>query len=171
MTRDYLAYEEITPWPVWIWPIVVGSFLAGTWAVWRETSPTSATAVTSSVAVLVMGPLAMWALVGSLRVRVTHSSLLIGFGRLQWIQKHLPFSEITGIEPVRYSPIREFGGWGVRFGWGGKRAWTIRGNGAVRLTLRDGKQLYVGSDHPQRLAERIRMAGGGRWGAEVRSES
>jgi hypothetical protein len=91
---------------------------------------------------------------------------VVGFGRLQWIQKHIPFSEIVDLDPVTYSPLREFGGWGIRFGFGGKRAWTIRGNRAVRLKLRNGKLFYLGSQDPEGLAEQIRMAGGGRWAGE-----
>jgi hypothetical protein len=45
-----------------------------------------------------------------------------------------PLQEIEAVEVVRYHPIREFGGWGIR-GWGKKKAWTVRGDQAVRLRL------------------------------------
>ena len=168
MTRDYVAYEEVTPLPAWVWLIVVGSFLAGAWATWRASPGPIETGL--AAAVVLLGPLVFSALIGSLRVRVTHSSLVVGFGRLQWIQKHIPFSDIVDIEAVTYSPLLEFGGWGIRFGFGGKRAWTIRGNRAVRLRLRNGKLVYIGSEDPDRLAERIRQAGGGRWGTTATGE-
>jgi hypothetical protein len=59
--------------------------------------------------------------------------------------------------PLGYRPLREFGGWGIR-PRGGKTAWTIRGNQAVKVTLHGGKEVYVGSLFPQRLEERIRTA-------------
>ena len=67
----------------------------------------------------------------------------------------LPFSEIVSMESVKYHPIREFGGWGVR-GWGKRKAWSARGDRAVALTLTEDRLLLIGSDHPQRLEERIR---------------
>jgi hypothetical protein len=164
MPRDYIAYEESTPPPLWVWPIIVGSFIAAAFAVWQDRSATP-TAIGVTSALLLVGPLIFWALVGRLHVRVTHTSLVIGFGHLPLIQKHIPFSDIAEIEPVKYRPIVEFGGWGIRWGFGGKRAWTIRGNRAVRLKLRSGKLFYVGSEDPEQLAERIRTAGGGRWGS------
>ena len=42
--------------------------------------------------------------------------------------------------------------------WLGREA--ARGNQAVVLHLRDGRQVYLGSDHPNRLESRIRGAMG-----------
>jgi hypothetical protein len=151
--------------PVWVWLIVLVSFFAGVVAVWQDLSPDSAAFVLTT-ALLLLGPVMFWALIGRLRVQVTHSSIVVGFGHISLIQKHIPFSDIAAIETVDYSPLREFGGWGIRFGFGGKRAWTIRGNRAVRLKLRSGKLFYIGSEDPEQLAERIRLAGGGRWSTE-----
>jgi hypothetical protein len=105
-----------------------------------------------------------WVLLGQLEVRVTRSDLLVGFGYVPLIRKRIPFADISALEPVEYRPILEFGGWGIRFGRNGKRAWTIRGNRAVRLQLKDGRLFYVGSEKPERLAERLRAAGAGRAG-------
>ena len=58
---------------------------------------------------------------------------------------------------VQYRPIREFGGWGIR-GMGNKKAWTISGDRAVVLEFQNGDSLYLGSQTPQRLRERIETA-------------
>ena len=58
---------------------------------------------------------------------------------------------------LTYRPLLEFGGWGIR--WRpGRTAWSIRGNQAAAVTLKSGKQIYVGSQHPQRLAGAIQAA-------------
>jgi len=44
--------------------------------------------------------------------------------------------------------------WGVR-GRSHRSAWTGRGNRGVRLPLTNDRELIIGSDHPERLAERI----------------
>ena len=93
---------------------------------------------------------------GQLRTRVTEEGVLVVWGLAEVIKKKVPFEEIESMEAVSYSPLGEFGGWGIRFGTQKKRAWTVRGNQAVRLDLRDGIKLYVGSQHPARLGERIR---------------
>jgi hypothetical protein len=161
MPSDPVSYQENTGWPAWVSLLTLLSLGAAGAGVWSDPEVTRPTALllTALFALLLA---AFWVLLGRLRVEVTRTALVIGFGHVPLIQKRVPLADIAGVESVEYKPIREFGGWGIRFGRGGKRAWTIRGNRAVRLQLRDGKLLYVGSDRPERLAERIRAAGGGR---------
>jgi hypothetical protein len=64
------------------------------------------------------------------------------------------FDEIAGCEVRTYRPIREYGGWGVRFGRAGK-AYNIAGNRGVQLKLSNGKGLLIGSQRPEELARAI----------------
>ena len=103
-------------------------------------------------------PAFLYLLFGSLRTRVTSEAVEISWGLSGIIRKVVSFSQIESMEPVTYRPIREFGGWGIRFGRGKKQAWTASGNQALVLHLKGGVHLYVGSGHPARLEERIRSA-------------
>jgi hypothetical protein len=69
--------------------------------------------------------------------------------------RRIPYASILRCEPCTYRPIRDFGGWGIR--WGGPRNWayTIRGNRGVRLHLEGGQRLLVGSQTPDDLARAI----------------
>jgi hypothetical protein len=100
-------------------------------------------------------------LLGGLTVHVEESRIFMHLGKVPLVRRRVPFEEIVSLESVRYSPIREFGGWGVR-GWGARKAWSARGNLAVALTLEGDRLLLIGSDHPRRLEERIRTAMGRR---------
>lgn len=170
MENRYVAYEESTPWPAWVAALAWGSFLVPAVLVLRralEVAPVDGAAALGRfvlAAALALVPILVWLLLGRLRVQVSRASLDIGFGQVSWIRKRVPLAEVVGMESVRYSPLRDFGGWGIRGGSGGKMAWTMRGDRALRLTLRDGKLLYVGSEDPDRLAQRIRVAAGGRVG-------
>jgi hypothetical protein len=66
-----------------------------------------------------------------------------------------PVADIAHCDLVRYLPIREFSGWGIR--WGGRR-----GDVAVELTLRQGYRFAVGSARPDELEAAIlaRLPGG-----------
>ena len=66
-----------------------------------------------------------------------------------------PLGDIEHCAQVRYLPIREFSGWGIR--WGGRR-----GDVAVELTLRQGYRFAVGSARPDQLEAAIlaRLPGG-----------
>jgi hypothetical protein len=65
-----------------------------------------------------------------------------------WRQMEL--SSIETAEAVTYKPIREFGGWGIRYGkcmW----AYTVSGNKGVVIKLKSGKVFLLGSKNPEEL--------------------
>jgi hypothetical protein len=69
---------------------------------------------------------------------------------------HLSFHKIKLEDLVRYEvqtyrPVRDYGGWGIRWGRKGK-AYNVSGNRGVQLEFSDGKQLLLGSQNPEELA-------------------
>lgn len=67
------------------------------------------------------------------------------------------FDEIFEIVPRDYSPLKEFGGWGIRAGPSGK-AYTIRGHEGVQLVLRTGKRVLIGTQQPDRFMAAVARA-------------
>jgi hypothetical protein len=61
-------------------------------------------------------------------------------------RRRIPLRDISQVEVADYRPLRQFGGWGWRFGRGGSRQYAMAGSRAVKLTLNDGKEIYLGSD-------------------------
>ena len=103
-------------------------------------------------------PGGIYALMGQLRTRVTDSGLDVRWGILEVIRKRISFEEIVEARAVTYSPLGEFGGWGIRFGGQKKKAWTIRGKRALLLHLEDGTRFYLGSDRPERILQWVAAA-------------
>lgn len=96
-------------------------------------------------------PLLFWSLrlvteVDATGVRVRFAPLP---GRL------IPWPAIAAVRVVRYRPLRDFGGWGLRWGWGRRRAYTVSGDQGVELTLCDGRRVLLGSRRPDRLHEAL----------------
>lgn len=98
-------------------------------------------------------PGGIYAFFGQLRTRITDEAIDIRWGFLEVIKKKIPFESIENAEAVTYSPIKEFGGWGIRYGRNKKKAWNIRGNRALLLHLTDGTLFYLGSDKPERMLQ------------------
>lgn len=92
-----------------------------------------------------------------LDVEVRADHIHIAFGPIHLVRKRIPFKDIEDVRGLTYRPLLEFGGWGIR-PRPKRTAWTIRGNQAAAVKLRSGRQIYVGSEHPQRLAGAIRTA-------------
>ena len=72
---------------------------------------------------------------------------------------HLSFRRIAAEEIIRYKacayrPIKDYGGWGMRFGRKGK-AYNVTGNRGVKLELSKGEHLLIGSQKPEKLTEAL----------------
>jgi hypothetical protein len=83
---------------------------------------------------------------------------------VQFYPYHRRFREFLweGIEffEVRtYRPILEYGGWGIRNGFGGK-AYNVSGKRGLQLVLRGGRpeRFLIGSQNPERLAMAVESA-------------
>jgi len=79
---------------------------------------------------------------------------------------HLSFHKIATeyikeFKARSYSPLKEYGGWGIRYGRNGK-AYNVSGNRGVQLHLSDGKQLLIGSQKPDELCEALNLTLGRR---------
>ncbi len=64
------------------------------------------------------------------------------------------FESIQKAEASTYSPLKDYGGWGIRYGRKGK-AYNVSGNKGVLLTLRDGKNVLIGSKNHEVLCSAI----------------
>ncbi|GGH87426.1 hypothetical protein JOD43_003625 [Pullulanibacillus pueri] len=64
------------------------------------------------------------------------------------------FEEIDELEVLEYSPIKRFGGWGIRFNLKGETAYTMRGRKAVKLKTRYGT-YFIGSRSPETLSQEL----------------
>ena len=58
------------------------------------------------------------------------------------------WDDIDQIFVRKYSPILEYGGWGIRFGRNGK-AFNMRGNYGIQIVKKDGKRILIGTQNPE----------------------
>ncbi|MDX1492752.1 MAG: hypothetical protein R3253_01665 [Longimicrobiales bacterium] len=167
MTDEKTIYRERSPWPGWVGGVYWGSvaLVACLLAAGYDTELSAAIRLPLAMGLLGLGWI-LARLIGGLTVLVQETRLYLYLGSYPVIKRTVPYGEILGMECREYRPIAEFGGWGVR-GMGKKKAWTARGTRALVLTLTGDRELYVGSDHPQRLEERIRTVAGDQLGGPV----
>ena len=159
MASERVVYRERTPWAMWVYLVLWGAFIAGALPLlWGETALALPAGLLVAASVLLVAALVQ-VLFGGTTVLVETEAIRVHLGLVPVVSKRVRYEQIRALESVRYRPIKEFGGWGIR-GFGQKQAWTARGDQAVVLHLVNGRDLYIGSDHPRRLEDRIRMAAG-----------
>lgn len=71
--------------------------------------------------------------------------------------KVYPYDEIDSFAVREYKPIREFGGWGIRYGLSGK-AYNVYGNKGIQLILKNKKRLLIGSQKADEFYKAIQKA-------------
>jgi hypothetical protein len=96
---------------------------------------------------------------GGMRVMVTRNDITVRFGLFGFRILRLDIAEIISIETIEFSPLKDFGGYGIRFNREMK-AYYLRGNRGVKLTMASGKKYLLGSDDPQLLAGVIQALAG-----------
>jgi len=66
-------------------------------------------------------------------------------------ERIISFAEIKKYEIRKYSPLGDYGGWGVKksIRWG--RAYNVSGNTGLQLYLNNGKKVLLGTQKPQAM--------------------
>jgi len=96
---------------------------------------------------------------GGLRVIITRHDLTIRLGILGIKVLQLKLADIDAVEKHEFAPLRDFGGYGIRFNRE-MQAYYLRGNRGVKITTANGKKYLIGSDNTERLAAVISLVSG-----------
>lgn len=139
-TPSYSSSQGL--WPLWvILPIVCSSALAEGLA-----ADGSDRIVSLSFAIGL--PLVAFGLLGRLRIELDAQRLEWQFGYLGWPRWSVELADITAVEIVRTGWLD---GWGIRRG---REGWLYNAGGftALRIRVRDGRTIRLGTDEPERLA-------------------
>jgi hypothetical protein len=107
----------------------------------------------------------VWALFGivlpvfflsaKLSTEVRYDGIYIRFFPFHREFRTLPFEAIKKYETRDYSSIREYGGYGIRYGKLGK-AYIVSGKRGIQLELVSGRKILIGSNRADEMAEVIR---------------
>lgn len=106
-----------------------------------------------TLGIVIPGALVIGVLRMTTEVRPTHIN--IWFGWVPTYRREFSVAAIRSVEVIRFRPIIEHRGWGIRTGPGGERVLSARGDQGVRLTFEDGTRLVIGSQRPEPLAAAI----------------
>lgn len=67
-------------------------------------------------------------------------------------QKNHTWAEFDKVWVRKYKPLIEYGGWGLRGGFGKGTAYSIWGKYGLQLNFKNGKQILIGSQKQEELA-------------------
>ncbi|RLB57640.1 MAG: hypothetical protein DRI34_07235 [Deltaproteobacteria bacterium] len=165
---EQFFHEEQRFRQVWIWVLVIvvcgGLMAVFAWGLFQQLvlgKPWGDKGRTMSDTALVLTAVGIYAfcifmiwLFSNMKliVEVRRDGLLVNFRPLR--RRLVKYQDIKSADAVQYHPLREYGGWGIRKGRGGW-AYNVSGDRGVRLEMKDGSHLLIGSQREHELAEAI----------------
>jgi hypothetical protein len=146
------VFEEVQPFnQVWLWALMGGEILL----------------VLLPLVLLKMSlPIILWAalcmlipliILGSLKLktRIDHEGVHFQMVPFQWKERSIPWTDIDQVYVRKYSPLREYGGWGIRLGRNGW-AYNVRGNYGIQVVKKNGKQILLGTQQPDEVMHSLK---------------
>jgi hypothetical protein len=116
--------------------------------------PTSALVAIEAV----LAVIAVWVYQMRLVTEVRARGLVVHFQWL-WRRRLIPFTEIASYRAVKYNPIADYGGWGIRYSMtDAGKAYNVSGDRGVQLEFMNGGRLLVGSQQPEELTSALDAA-------------
>ncbi|MEJ8544049.1 hypothetical protein [Brevibacillus borstelensis] len=73
------------------------------------------------------------------------------------VKRRIPYNKIVSCEICQFNPALDYGGWGVRYTFGGW-AYIVSGNRGIKISLEQHKQVVISSDDPEKLLEALTEA-------------
>ena len=92
-----------------------------------------------------------------LKTRVSEEGLHYQFFPIHLKERTIPFKDIESFKARKYSPLKEFGGWGIRFGFEGK-AYNVSGEEGLQLVLKNKRKVLFGSRKAKELEKAMKKA-------------
>ena len=85
-----------------------------------------------------------------LETRINEKGIQVRFFPFHTSFITISWDQLEKVEVRKYKPLGEYGGWGLRYGSGGK-AYNISGNIGMQLTFKDGSTLLIGTNKKEEV--------------------
>ena len=152
--NTFIEKQRFTQW--WLWLILASALIAPLTVCLYDIHYHKAAHSTSELIAGAVVPAAIILLFMSFRLdtRIDESGVWYRFFPLQAKMGCVVWADVEKAYIRKYNPILDYGGWGIRFGLGGKgKAYNISGNIGLQLELKTGKKILFGTQQPDKIKE------------------
>jgi hypothetical protein len=158
--QNNVIFREVQRFSLWIRLFFVASMVLGVGVMVFTSVTAGATtgplsiAIRAGLSLLLLGLAALF-FVLRLETEVHRDALYVRFFPMHIHYKKIAPGQLLDSCTRQYRPIMEYGGWGIRCGFTGGRAYNVRGNKGVQLVLQNNRRLLIGSQKADELAGAI----------------
>lgn len=142
----------------WIWAILFAANLVFLYMLWKqfynisEPAPQSDQEIGMTIGVIGLLLVNAIFLFARLETKIDHEGIHYRYFPFLPSWKKRAWNELEAVSVRKYSPILEYGGWGVRIGLMGKGwALNVSGNKGLQLKLKKRSNLLIGTSRPEEM--------------------
>lgn len=147
--KVFIESQRFRQW--WLYAILGSTFIAVILPFFKDGSSENIWILIISLLIVVSICLLFFNL--ELYTRIDFNGIKTQFKPFSFLSRSYSWKEIESCYVRKYSPITEYGGWGVR-GLGTASAYNVSGNMGIQLILKNGKRFLIGT-HKENDARRI----------------
>jgi hypothetical protein len=97
----------------------------------------------------------MWFVLLTLKTNIGKNGINANFRGIPFCKRTITWEEIQSISLITYSPLSDYGGWGVRYSMSGNGwCYNVSGKDGIRIIYKNGKSFLIGTQQKEE-AEKI----------------
>lgn len=155
MDKNVLFHEKqhFRQWWLWLILIVFPAYsIYSGWQQYLNSGSLAKILLVNGSELLILGIIIAFLLLIRLETIIREDRISVRLFPIHLKFKHFRWSELRKANVRRYSPLGEYGGWGLRWGiFGSGAAYNISGNKGLQLVFKSGKKLLIGTKKPKEL--------------------
>lgn len=162
MKKEQVLFEEsqrLNQW--WIWTIILGVLGISIYAKIKTVQFNESLFNGSDFSLIIpifLLPALFYFLM--LKTRIEENGIYVRFFPFHLKEIFIAWDQLETCSVRTYSPLGEFGGWGIKYGLGGAgKAYNVSGNQGLQLVFKDGSKLLIGTKKPIELQDIINKMG------------
>lgn len=147
---EFTEKQRFTQW--WLWLLLSAVMIYTTYSFFedRQYFSTLELALSFLISILVI----ILFLVIRLETKIDEQGVSVRFFPFQITFRYYPWRNIKKAYVRKYSPLTEYGGWGIRQGLFGKgKAYNVKGNQGLQIILNDEKKVLIGTQKFEEMGE------------------
>lgn len=156
MKKEKILFEEsqrFTQW--WIWAIILVALGVSIYATMETIQMGDSFFNGSNFRIIIpvfIIPALFYFL--TLKTRVEENGIYVRFIPFHLKEIFVAWDQLEECYIRTYSPLGEYGGWGIKYGLGGAgKVYNVSGNQGLQLVFKDGARLLIGTQKPHELRE------------------
>ena len=150
---EFNETQRFTQW--WLWLILIGVWSSMIYSI-VTAPPQTDSAVYVSFGIGILLPLLFWQM--KLTTRITAQGIYVRFFPFHFKEKFFAWDTLSASYVRTYSPLLEYGGWGIKYGFNGQgKVYNVAGNQGLQLVFKSGEKLLIGTQKPEEIQAAVRL--------------